>query len=88
MKIYRVRKPLQDNTSLDNIEIFDGETHTWCVKTYQYLGSTGGIRGWFDEIKKVKPDIIFFFSIKTEPITLPDGKRDKVTYIRSEFFKK
>lgn len=88
MKFYRVKKPLQDNSTIDNVEMFDEKRYSWCVKTYQYLDSTGGIRGWFDEIKKVKPDIIFFFSIKTEPITLPDGKRDKVTYIRSEFFKK
>jgi hypothetical protein len=51
------------------------------------LDSCGGIKQWFNEVKKVKPDIIFFYSFNTELITRPNGKRDKVTYIRAELFK-
>jgi hypothetical protein len=86
MKFYKVNRPLQTNSDLNNVQMFDDIRYSWCVKTYQYLDSCGGIKQWFKEIKKVKPDIVFFYSLESEPITFPDGKRDKVTYIRAELF--
>ena len=29
MKIYRVKKPLQDNSTLDNVEMFDNLRYNW-----------------------------------------------------------
>jgi hypothetical protein len=86
MKIYRVKKPLQDNSTLDNVEMFDNLRYNWCVKTYQYTKKSGGIRNWFEMIKKTNPDIIFLYSIKIEPVVLPNGENETITYIRAELF--
>jgi hypothetical protein len=84
MKIYRVKKPLQDNSTLDNVEMFDNVSYNWCVKTYQYTQSSGGIRQFFNMVKKIKPDIIFFYSIKSEMVTLPNSMVERIYYVRAD----
>ena len=84
MKVFNVKKPYQHKTQLDNVEMFEDVQYSWCVKTYQYTKSTGGIRQFFNMIKKVKPDIIFFYNIKSDLVTLPDGSSERVYYVRAD----
>jgi hypothetical protein len=84
MKVYNVKKPYQDKNQLDNVEIFDDTNYSWCVKTYQYTQSSGGIRQFFNMVKKLKPDIIFFYSIKSDMVTLPNSMVERVYYVRAD----
>jgi len=74
MELKIVKHPLQDNnTKLEDLEHVDfvrEDNHlkkivpTWCVKSYIYRESDGGIQLFFKEIEKIKPDIIYLYEIK------------------------
>jgi len=78
MELKIVKSPYQNNSIYGEKEYV---THTiesnlkgnfltknipyWCVKTYQYKESDGGINLWFKMLKNINPKIIYFFDIKT-----------------------
>lgn len=82
MKVFFVKNPYQHKSQLDKVEKFEEVQYSWCVKTFQYTKKNGGIRQFFDMIKKIKPDIIFFYNIKSQIYRLPDGSSDIIYYIR------
>lgn len=62
MKIKIVNHPLQDeNTKPENIQY---PNEKWCVKTYIYREGDGGMNLWFQELNRIKPDIIYLYEIK------------------------
>ena len=63
LNIKTVKLPLQDeNTKPEDIQY---SNETWCVRTEIYREGDGGIKLWFDEIKRIKPDIIYFYKIES-----------------------
>ena len=76
---------MQDfNTKPEDIQ-FPGET--WCVNTYQYRELDGGYALWEAELARVKPDILYLYSVIHKNLMI-DGFLQTVYIIRAELKKK
>ena len=70
-----VKRPLQDEfTKLDEIQY---PNEKWCVKTSIYREGDGGIKLWFKEIERIKPDIVYFHKIESWKDKIVNGLEEK-----------
>jgi len=78
MELRIVKNPIQDNgipyrgkpddeyvESIIEDNVFKKIIPIWCVGTYQYKESDGGLRRWIDYLKEVDPEIVYLFDIQT-----------------------
>ena len=75
MELKIIKKPIQDNNTktkdLEHVTYITENNQlkqikpTWCVNTSIYREGDGGMKLWFQEIKKVEPDIIYLYEIKS-----------------------
>jgi hypothetical protein len=91
MEIKIVKTPFQgENTEPKDI---NHPNDTWCVVPSFYRNGAGGLNLWFEEIERVKPDIIYLYEIKSWNDKIVNGHNEEdwiddiITSVRYQFKK-
>ena len=94
MKILKVKNPFQDkHTKPEDIQILEGTTYSWCVKTEMSREKDGGFNSWLEEkisfIEKHENVIgIFLYDVKALYQEITGEGKDIVHYVRFDYIKK